>query len=137
MDLYAENILEHYRHPRGKEPLNDASVTHEENNPSCGDAIEVRLMLVGDTITSMKWNGSGCAISQAAMSMLCEETEGKTFADVDRLTKEDVFAMLGVPVGMRRIKCALLGLHTLKNTVGKARGAKPVSWIDTIGDDGA
>lgn len=136
MDLYAENILDHYRHPRGKSRLPSPSVTHEEVNLSCGDAITLDLTIKNDHIHDIGWEGSGCAISQAAMSMLSEELVGKSLKGVEALTKEDVYGLLGVPIGPRRTKCALLCLHTLKNAVRKFRGEEVQGWIMTI-EDGA
>ncbi len=142
MDVYAENILDHYRNPRGKAPLpegtsfaNDragATVTHEEVNVSCGDSLTLSLALEDGKLTGLGWDGSGCAISQAAMSMLAEDLEGKTIDDLNALTKDDIYTMLGVPVGPRRMKCALLCLHTLKNALRKAKGHPLQGWTDTV-----
>jgi nitrogen fixation NifU-like protein len=131
MDLYAENILDHYRHPRSKQSLVNPAVTHQEVNLSCGDTLSVSLTLDGERITGVGWEGMGCAISQAAMSMLSEELVGKTLSDIDALTGDDVIKLLGVPVGARRKKCALLSLHVLKNSTRKFRNQKPQTWNET------
>ncbi len=128
MDLYAENILDHYRHPRGKQLIPSPSVIHEEVNLSCGDSLTLHLIIANDRVTAIGWDGTGCAISQAAMSMLSEELTGKSLTEIDALTKENVYELLGVPVGPRRFKCALLGLHTLKNAVRKFRKEEPEGW---------
>ncbi len=128
MDLYAENILDHYRHPRGKQAITSPSVTHEEVNVSCGDSLTVYLSIDDGHLVKIGWEGSGCAISQAAMSMLIEELEGKSLEEIEALKKEDVYELLGVPVGPRRFKCALLGLMTLKNAVRKFRKEEVVGW---------
>ncbi len=132
MDLYAENILDHYRHPRGKSPVADATVRHEEKNLSCGDALTVELMLKDGIITDIGWSGDGCAISQAAMSMMAEEITGKSAAEVAAMKPEEVHALLGVPVGPRRFKCALLCLHVLKNALRKTEGKDTQSWTETV-----
>jgi nitrogen fixation NifU-like protein len=75
----------------------------------------------------------GCAISQASMSMLGEELEGKTIAELAELGQRTMYELLGVPIGPRRFKCALLSLHTLKNALRKANHEKPQGWIDTVG----
>ena len=134
MDLYAETILDHYRHPRGKERLPSPSVTHAEVNLSCGDELTLSLGIHDDHIRKIGWEGSGCAISQSAMSMLGEELEGKSLAEAASLSKDDVYALLGVPVGPRRIKCALLCLHALKNAVRKFRGEASQGWAETVGE---
>lgn len=134
MDLYAENILDHYRHPRGKQRLPSPSVTHDEVNLSCGDAVTLDLLIADGHLGAIGWEGSGCAISQAAMSMLCEELTGKSLEDIELLKKEDVYELLGVPVGPRRTKCALLSLHTLKNAVRKLKGEAAQGWAETVSE---
>lgn len=125
MNVYAENILDHYRHPRGKHPLSSPTVSHEEINLSCGDALTIHLTVSGNRVDDVGWEGSGCAISQAAMSMLSEELQGKSLDDLERLNKEDVYAMLGVPIGPRRVQCALLCLSALQNALRKFQAHVP------------
>ena len=132
VDLYAENILDHYKHPRGKTPVDGATVEHHEINLSCGDELTVSLKLEDGRIKALGWDGSGCAISQAGMSLLFEELEEKTAAEAAAMTKDDIYGLLGVPVGPRRFKCALLGLHTVKNALRKAEGKEPQGWLDTV-----
>lgn len=140
MNIYAENILDHYWHPRNKrhhlpavEGMNGGRVTHEEINESCGDSLAIRLAISAGRISAIQWDGSGCAISQAAISMLSEELAGKSIADAESLKKEDIYSLLGVPIGPRRVKCALLGLHALKNAIKKFKGEPPAGWNDTAG----
>ncbi|NOS67047.1 MAG: iron-sulfur cluster assembly scaffold protein [Candidatus Peribacteraceae bacterium] len=132
MDLYAENILDHYRHPRCKTRLPSPTVTHDEVNLSCGDAVTLDLLINGDHLQEIGWEGGGCAISQAAMSLLSEKLQGESLEDVESLKKEDVYELLGVPVGPRRTKCALLGFHTLKNALRKFHGEQSQGWMDTV-----
>jgi nitrogen fixation NifU-like protein len=132
MDLYAENILDHSKHPRNTGRLAKATVTHAEENLSCGDSLTLDLAIDGGKIVSVRWEGTGCAISQAGMSLLSEELAGMPLKDAGALTKDDVLALLGVPVGTRRMKCALLGLHTLKNALRIHQKEKPESWTATI-----
>lgn len=135
MDLYAENILDHFRSPRGKEPLQKPSVEHHEINASCGDALTVQLTIDDEKITGLSWSGTGCAISQAAMSMLSEELSGMSTKDAERMKPDHIKELLGVPVGTRRTKCALLGLHALKNALRKHAKEKPQSWVETVGTE--
>ena len=132
MDLYAENILDHYRHPRGKKDLSSPTVTHEEINHSCGDAIKLQLTLKDNQISDVGWSGEGCAISQASMSLLSEELIGKSEEEIESLKPKDIYNLLGVPVGPRRFKCALLSLHTLKNALRKAEGKDSQGWLETV-----
>jgi len=131
MDIYAENILDHYRHPRHKERIGNPSVSHTEKNVSCGDVLTLELELHDGIIASLGWSGDGCAISQAGMSIISEELIGKTEAEAEAYTKEQVEALLGVPIGLRRMKCALLCLHTLKNTLHAAHHESTQSWKKT------
>lgn len=134
MDLYAENILDHSKHPHHSGKISDASAVHTENNPSCGDTITLTLQIDGNRITDIGWVGDGCAISQASMSILSDELIGKTLQEVHRLNPEAVKTLLGIPVGTRRLKCALLSLHTLKNTVHSYKGESLQTWHETVGN---
>jgi nitrogen fixation NifU-like protein len=113
-DLFRENILEHYRHPRNQGTLEDADISYEDANPLCGDRIRMDLKVKDGRIEKIRFSGHGCSISQAAASMLCEEVEGKTLDEVKRLGREDVLDMLGIELGPVRLKCGLLALKTLK-----------------------
>ena len=132
MDIYAETILDHYRHPKAKKRISQPSVSHAETNPACGDELTIDLRIENGSITDLGWDGTGCAISQAAMSLLSEEIAGKSAAELEALTQKDIYAMLGVPIGPRRFKCALLCLHTLKNALRKSRGEKAQPWSETV-----
>lgn len=135
MDLYAENILDHYRSPRGKRPLSQPDITHGEKNHSCGDAVTIQLKIQDGVIEEMGWEGTGCAISQAGMSMLAEELEKKPVADAEAMEAKQMLEMLGVPIGPRRMKCALLSLHTLKNALRASKGQPSQLWRETVGED--
>lgn len=132
MDLYAENILDHYRHPRCKGAMPGASVSWSEANVACGDECTLHLHMEEGRITEARWEGTGCAISQAGISMLCEEIEGMDASEAGALRRKDIEDLLGVPVGPRRFKCALLCLHTLKNALRSARSEPPQGWLETV-----
>ncbi len=134
MDLYAENILEHYKNPQGKMLLPSFTIEHEEVNLSCGDSVKIQLMLDGDRVTQLGWDGSGCAISQAAMSLLSEELTGKTVAQLEAMTPANIQELLGVPVSTRRAKCAYLCLHALKNALHSLRKEPAQNWVETLGE---
>jgi len=120
MDLYAENILDHYRNPRGKTLLSSPTVEHEEINLACGDVITLQLRIEDGIVCEVGWDGIGCAISQAGMSMLADEIIGKTLIELDSLSSDDIHTLLGIPITPRRLKCALLCLDTMKNALTKA-----------------
>lgn len=132
MDLYADQIIDHSKHPRHAGSIRDASVVHEEANISCGDRVRLEVRVENGTVADVGWLGTGCAISQAGMSLLSEYAIGKTVDQLLALKKPDVLAILGVPVSERRMKCALLGLHTLLNTLRLQQALAPQSWSETV-----
>lgn len=113
-ELYRENILEHYQHPRNKGTLEDADITYEDANPLCGDRIRMDFKIRDGRIEKVRFSGTGCSISQAAASMMAERIEGKTLEEVKALGREDVLEMIGIELGPVRLKCALLALKTIK-----------------------
>ncbi len=112
--MYMENILDHSKHPHNAGTIPNATFMHQEVNTSCGDAISIYVKLADGKVTDVKFDGHGCAISQASVSMLTDFVKGKTVAELQALTKEDIFGLLGITVGMTRLRCALLGLKTLE-----------------------
>lgn len=114
-DIYREIILDHYRNPRNKGKLPDADVSIHDSNPLCGDEIDIHLKVDGDKIKDVKFEGRGCAISQASASMLTEMVIGKPLTSIKDLSKEDILETIGLTsLGPARIKCALLSLKVLK-----------------------
>ena len=122
--MYREVILDHYKNPRGHGVIEDADAEAEGQNPLCGDEVSVYVAFGedGETIDDVKFSGRGCAISQAATSMLMEMTRGRTAQQVAELDKEELLAEIGVPLTPVRLKCAMLGLTTLKVALHKAKG---------------
>ncbi len=114
MDFYHEAILDHYNNPRHWGAIPDATIDHEENNPLCGDRLRLMLKVEDGKIVDVGWEGTGCAISQAAASMLGEELVGKTLEEARAIKKEDILEMLGIELGPVRLKCALLSLKVMK-----------------------
>lgn len=116
-NMYREIILDYYRNPRNKEKMKDADIFQEDYNAICGDSIGIYIKLDGKKIKKISFTGKGCAISQAAVSMLCESVEGKSIGDAKKLTKDDVIEMLGVQPTPARLKCALHGLKVLHKAI--------------------
>jgi nitrogen fixation NifU-like protein len=86
-----------------------------DDNPLCGDELEVTLKVDDDgRVLGIGWNGQGCAISQASASMLGEELLGKSLDEVKAYSKDAIFELIGIPLSMNRIKCALLSLKVVK-----------------------
>jgi nitrogen fixation protein NifU and related proteins len=119
-DIYREIILDHYRNPRNKGRLTDPDVTIHDSNPLCGDEIDMHLKVEEDKIKDIKFEGRGCAISQASASMLTEMVLNKPLSMVKNLAKEDILENIGLTnLGPARIKCALLSLKVLKMSMIK------------------
>jgi nitrogen fixation NifU-like protein len=122
--LYREVILDHYKNPRGHGVIAEADAEAEGQNPLCGDevSIYVRFGEDNDTIDEVKFSGRGCAISQAATSMLTEMVQGRKSSEVAELDKDELLEEIGIPLTPIRLKCAMLGLTTLKVALHKAKG---------------
>jgi nitrogen fixation NifU-like protein len=113
-DLYPEYILDHGMNPRNRGILDPADVDYAADYPLCGDHLRLTLRLDKNRrITAIGWDGENCAISQASASMLGEAILGKTLDEVKTISKQDIFDMLGIPLPVHRVKCALLSLQVV------------------------
>ncbi len=133
-NLYQEVILDHYKNPQHKKlsPTYDAQVHHI--NPSCGDEITLNVSLDGEKVSNVSWDGVGCSISQASVSILSDLVLGKTLTQAQQISDafmelmqskgtqsgdenllEDAVALAGVSQYPARIKCALLGWMAFKD----------------------
>jgi nitrogen fixation NifU-like protein len=129
--LYREVILDHYKSPRGHGLIEDADAQAEGLNPLCGDEITVSVKFAadGETIQQIGFEGRGCAISQAATSMLSELVVGRKADEVAVLPKEELLDEIGIPLSPIRLKCAILGLGVLKVALHRAKGTPlPEEW---------
>jgi nitrogen fixation NifU-like protein len=129
--MYREVILDHYKNPRGHGTIDDADAHAEGMNPLCGDEVDIYVSFDddGETIHEVKFSGRGCAISQAATSMLMEMVEGRKAADVAAISKDELLEEVGIPLTPVRLKCALLGLGVLKVALHRSKGTPlPEEW---------
>ena len=129
--MYREVILDHYKTPHGHGLIEHADAQAEGMNPLCGDEVTISVKFAddGETIDSIGFEGRGCAISQAATSMLSDLVKGRTASDVATLPKEDLLEEIGIPLTPVRIKCAILGLGVLKVALHRAKGTPlPDEW---------
>jgi nitrogen fixation protein NifU and related proteins len=114
-DLYRELIIDHYKNPQYRGHLNPNDIQFEDDNPLCGDHIEITLRVGADgNVAEGRFDGKGCAISQASADLLIESIIGKPVEAVKKLSKQDVLDLLGIELGPVRLKCALLSLKVLK-----------------------
>ncbi len=114
-DMYREQIIDLYEHPLNHGHLEQPTFSYEEDNPLCGDEIRIEVLLDEDhRVADVAWSGEGCAISQASASLLTEEIKGMPLDEVRAFDKETLLELIGVPLSMARVKCALLSLKVLK-----------------------
>jgi nitrogen fixation NifU-like protein len=113
--MYREQIIDLYENPLNFGELDPNDFSYEEDNPLCGDVIRVDVRLDDEgRVADVRWSGEGCAISQASASLLTEEIKGMTLDEVKAFPKERLLELLGVPLSVMRVKCALLSLKVLK-----------------------
>jgi nitrogen fixation NifU-like protein len=115
--IYSEIILDYYRHPRNKGVLSKPEIHAKDSNPLCGDIVEISMNLQDGHVKDVKFNGVGCAISQASASMLTELVQGKSIDEVRKISKNEVLDLIGGELSAVRLKCALLSLKVLKTGV--------------------
>ncbi len=130
--LYQELILEHYKRPRNRGELLHASIRQEGLNPSCGDELELFLLIEDNTITDIRFTGAGCAISQSSASMMTDALKGKSLTDALERAQEfkamihgeppadslgDLKVLSGIAKLPARVKCATLAWVTLEQAV--------------------
>ena len=154
-DMYREVILDHYRSPRGKKPIDRTDIASDGHNPSCGDDITLQAEVEDGVLKNIHVDCHGCAISVASGSMLAEIVKGKSFAEIEKIADVvkkmlkgeiadipegygDLDALKGVQKFPVRVKCALLSWVTLieglrRYAGGKTHNADAVSTEETNG----
>jgi len=117
-DLYRELIIDRYKEPLFKGTLDPNDISFEDENPLCGDHLQIDLRVSDDKIiTEAAFSGHGCAISQASADLLVEFIIGKSLEEIKQISKQDVLDLLGIELGPVRLKCALLSLKVLKGGI--------------------
>ena len=128
-DFYRENILDHYKNPRNAGHLEAPTATAEGVNPLCGDELSIELQVDDGVVTDVRYNGRGCAISQAAASMLSDQIKGRPVGELTGVGKDDVLEELGIPLTPIRLKCAMLSVGVLKVALNQVTGEPlPEEW---------
>jgi nitrogen fixation NifU-like protein len=124
-DELMELIIEHYKHPRNRGPIENARVVQKGGNPGCGDVITVYLDAGDDgVVRRLSFEGEGCMVSQAGTSLILEKALGKTLSEIEEMAPETVTEILGKRLVMTRPNCTHLGLNTLKLAVKKLKAGR-------------
>ena len=122
-DSNRDYLLDHYENPRHQGALEQPDGVFEDSNPVCGDRVHIEVKLSADqaTLSDAAFTGEGCIISQAATSIMLEDSIGKLVASIDALEPQQVLKLIGVPLTAQRVKCALLSFKVLKGALADAR----------------
>lgn len=113
IDIYKENILEHYKNPKNFGSLVKPTYSGFFNNPLCGDTIIVNVILRKNSIKNIKFRGEGCAISVASSSMLFEYLKGRNIKELRKIDKTFMEKLINVKISEGRIKCLMLPINAL------------------------
>lgn len=128
-DLYDDFILDHYESPYHRGHTDHPTIVHEDENPLCGDTVHLELVVdENDRVKEAWFDGQGCAISQAAASILISEIEGKTLTELKNFQAKEMLELLRVRLTASRQKCGLLSFKVLKTmiyTLDQRKGAVP------------
>lgn len=127
MSIYRDQIIDHYKYPRNKKKIEDPDLEYGDKNPLCGDDVTIQIKLDGnDQVLDIGFEGVGCAISQASVSLLTELLldEKMSIEEMKELTNEDIKEMLGIQLTAVRLKCAILPLKVLEGAIHKYEGGE-------------
>jgi nitrogen fixation protein NifU and related proteins len=126
LNLYQEELMDHYRYPRNHGQLPHPDFTSGQFNPSCGDKVAIQGCIEGQKLTQLAFEGAGCVISLATASMLTEQVKDKSLEDINKLDKDFILGMIGMSLGPTRLKCALLPLEALKTGIKNYQADKGI-----------
>jgi len=135
-DIYRQYILDHYREPHNHGHLDEPDVHAADTNPLCGDRVEIDLRVRDGRVEEVRFDGRGCAISQAAASMLTDRVEWATLDELRALRPQDILEMLGIAIGPARQRCALLSLKVLHEGIEGPYTGRVDDELDDDDDSG-
>jgi len=132
--LYQQVILDHAREKHGAGDPSGMDASSHQVNPTCGDEVTLGVTLDGQRLASLQWDGDGCSISRASLSMMTDLTEGKSAEEIGRLYRDmevmmhsrnlgdlgDAAALESTSQFANRVKCALLGWYALRDAMAKS-----------------
>jgi len=119
MDMYREEILEHWKNPLNFGEIKGANLVIEQVNPLCGDEVKFYFKIEKGIVNDVKFSGNGCAISVATSSMVSERIKGKSLKLISKIVGSDVLKMIGGNVAPARLKCAFLPLEVIRKLESK------------------
>jgi len=114
MNMYRENILEHYKNPNNSGNLTNFNIKTYAYNPSCGDEVEIKIKIEKNKVKDAKFQGKGCAISLASTDILLDHIKNKSINYIKNLNEKDLLKFLEVEISHARMNCALLALNALQ-----------------------
>ena len=124
---YIDNLLEHYESSRYRGTLSKPDIVAQGENPGCGDAVTIYLNVgQGDVVKDIRFEGEGCIISQGASSILLEMVLGKSLAEIEAIDYNALVEKLGKDIVLTRVRCATLGLKTLKEAIQQYYQLQPL-----------
>ena len=125
LNFYQEVLMDHFRNPRNQKKLAEHDFYSEQRNSSCGDEVLFTGIVRNNILTEVAFQGKGCVISQATASMLSEKVKKMSLDAILALDKDDLIAMLGMPLGPVRLLCGLLSLTALQKGITEYKTRNP------------
>ena len=127
---YIENLLDYYQNPRNKGRIEDATVSVSGGNPGCGDVVTMYVTIEDGIARQISFEGQGCTISQAGASMVAEKYEGEPIEAIEQASTDDMIDEMGREVVISRVRCAAVGIGTLKGAIQQYRKDKILEEIE-------
>ncbi len=121
LNLYQEILMDHYRNPRNNGTIVPCDFQAQQRNSSCGDEVDFTGIIRDGRVVEVAFTGKGCVISQATASILSEKIVGMSLEDIRALDKDDIIAMIGMPLGPVRLLCGLLPLTAVQKGIESIR----------------
>jgi nitrogen fixation protein NifU and related proteins len=127
---YIENLLDYYQNPRNKGRIENATVSISGGNPGCGDVVTMYVKIEDGIAKEVSFEGQGCTISQAGASMVAEKYQGEPIETIEQASTDDMIDEMGREVVVSRIRCASVGIGTLKGAIQQYRKDKIMEEIE-------